>query len=59
MKGKAFNRKMDTLKSELLSGKQNPEQEKDYRKYFEIKETPKGEIALTFTLLMNGTASSS
>ena len=46
--GKAFNRKMDTLKAELLSGKRNPEHEKDYRKYFEIKETPKRGIALTF-----------
>ena len=46
--GKAFNRKMDTLKAELLSGKRTPEHEKDYRKYFEIKETPKRGITLTF-----------
>ena len=46
--GKAFNRKMDTLKAELLNGKRNPEHEKDYRKYFEIKETPKRGIALAF-----------
>ena len=45
--GKAFNRKMDILKEELLSGKRNPEHEKDYRKYFEIKETPKRGISLT------------
>ena len=46
--GKAFNRKMDTLKAELLSGKRNPEHEKDYRKYFEVKETPKRGISLSF-----------
>jgi len=39
--GKAFNRKMTTLKQELLSGHRIPEHEKDYKKYFEIKETPK------------------
>ena len=46
--GKAFNRKMDTLKAELLSGKRNPEHEKDYHKYFEVKETPKRGISLSF-----------
>ena len=45
--GKAFNRKMDTLKAELLSGKRKPEHEKDYRKYFEVKETPKRRISLS------------
>ena len=39
---------MDTLKAELLSGKRNPEHEKDYRKYFEVKETPKRGISLSF-----------
>ena len=45
--GKAFNRKLDTLKNELLSGHRVPEHEKEYRKYFEMKETPKRGISLT------------
>ena len=45
--GKAFNRRLDTLKNELLSDRRVPEHEKDYRKYFEIKETPKRGISLT------------
>ena len=45
--GKAFNRRLDTLKNELLSDRRVPEHEKDYRKYFEIKETPKKGISLT------------
>lgn len=45
--GKAFNRKLDTLKNELLSGHRVPEHEKEYKKYFEIKETPKRGISLT------------
>ena len=46
--GKAFNRKMDTLKEELLSGKRVPEHEKDYRKFFTVKETPKRGISLSY-----------
>ena len=45
--GKTFNRKLDTLKNELLSGHRVPEHEKEYKKYFEIKETPKRGISLT------------
>lgn len=45
--GKAFNRKLDTLKNELLSGHRMPEHEKDYKKYFEIKETSKRGVSLT------------
>ena len=45
--GKAFNRRLDTLKNELLSSHRVPEHEKDYRKYFEIKEMPKKGISLT------------
>ena len=45
--GKAFNRKLDTLKNELLSGHRVPEHEKEYKKYFEMKETPKRGISLT------------
>jgi hypothetical protein len=46
--GKALNRKLDTLKAELLSGKRVPEHEPDYRKYFFIKETPKRGISLSY-----------
>jgi len=46
--GKALNHRLDLLKEELLSGKRIPEHEKDYRKYFEIKETPKRGISLTY-----------
>ena len=46
--GKALNKKLDTLKEELLSGKRIPEHEKDYQKYFEIKQTPKRGISLAF-----------
>lgn len=46
--GKAFNRKMDMLKEEILSGKRVPEHESEYKKYFIIKETPKRGISLTF-----------
>jgi len=46
--GKAFNRRLDALKAELLSGKRVPEHEKDYRKYFEVKETPKRGISLSY-----------
>ena len=44
---KALNRKPDALKAELLSGRRVPEHEKDYRKYFEVKETPKRGISLS------------
>ena len=46
--GKALNRRLDGLKEELLSGKRVPEHEKDYRKYFEVKETPKRGISLSY-----------
>ena len=45
--GKIFNMKMATLKKELLSGHRVPEHEKDYKKYFDIRETPKRGISLT------------
>lgn len=45
--GKTFNRKLDSMKNELLSGHRVPEHEKEYKKYFEIKETPKRGISLT------------
>ena len=45
---KAFNRKLDMLKEELLSGKRVPEHEKDYKKYFDIKETPVRGISLSY-----------
>ena len=46
--GKAFNKRLDGLKEELLSGKRVPEHEKEYRKYFEIRETPKRGISLSY-----------
>ena len=39
---------LDSLKEELLSGKRVPEHEKDYRKYFVIRETPKRGITLSY-----------
>ena len=45
--GKLFNLKMNMLKEELMSGHRVPEHENDYRKYFEIKETPVRGISLT------------
>ena len=45
---KAFNRKLDMLKEELLSGKRVPEHEKDYKRYFDIKETPVRGISLSY-----------
>ena len=38
---KAFDRKLMNLKQELESGKRNPEHESQYRKYFDVKTTPK------------------
>lgn len=46
--GKAFNRRLDALNEELLSGKRIPEHEKDYKKYFTVKDTPKRGIQLTY-----------
>ena len=46
--GRIFNKKMDRMKVELMSGKRVPEHEKDYRKYFTIKETPKRGISLSY-----------
>lgn len=37
---KAFNKFLDGLEEELMSGKKNPEHEKLYAKYFEVKKTP-------------------
>ena len=45
---KAFNRKLDVLKEELHSRKCVPEHEKDYKKYFDIKETPVRGISLSY-----------
>lgn len=38
--GLVFNKRMDMLKSELISGRRVPEHETEYRKYFTVKETP-------------------
>ena len=45
--GFAFNKKMDGLKQELLSGKKVAAHEKEYNKYFEVKETPKRGLTIT------------
>jgi transposase len=42
----AFNKLLDGLEEELLSGKRNPEHEKQYMKYYEVKETPIRGISL-------------
>ena len=60
--GKALNKKLDALKEEIITGKRIPEHEKDYRKYFEIKESPKRGVSISYnrkrlTLLVSGTAS--
>jgi|LSQX01.1.fsa_nt_gb transposase len=44
---KVFNKKLTQLKDEILSGRRLPENEKDYAKYFEIKETPKRGVSLS------------
>lgn len=43
----AFNKLLDRLEEELTSGKRNPEHEKLYAKYYEIKETPIRGISIT------------
>lgn len=43
----AFNKFLDRLEEELTSGKRNPEHEKLYVKYYDIKETPVRGISLT------------
>ena len=45
---KNFNRRMLQYREEILSGHRVPEHEKEYRKYFEIKETPKRGISVTY-----------
>lgn len=45
---KSFNRRMLQYREEILSGHRVPEHEKEYRKYFEIKETPKRGISVTY-----------
>ena len=45
---KNFNRRMLQYREEILSGHRVPEHEKEYRKYFEIKETPVRGISLTY-----------
>ena len=45
---KNFNRRMLQYREEILSGHRVPEHEKEYRKYFEIKDTPVRGISLTY-----------
>lgn len=42
-----LNLLLDTLEKELMSGRRNPEHEKLYAKYFQIKQTPKRGIQIT------------
>jgi transposase len=42
-----FNNLLDSLENEILSDKRNPEHEKLYAKYYEIKETPIRGVSLT------------
>jgi transposase len=42
----AFNKLLDLLEDELLSGKRKPEHEKLYKKYYEVNETPVRGITL-------------
>ena len=42
-----FNKKLDTLEEELLSGKRNADHEKSYTKYFDITETPVRGVKIT------------
>lgn len=43
----SFNRMLDSLEAELASGKRIPEHEKNYTKYYEIKQTPVRGITFT------------
>ena len=43
----SFNKMLDSLERELLSGMRNPEHEKQYAKYYEINATPVRGIHLT------------
>jgi transposase len=43
----AFNKLLDSFEEELTAGNRNPEHEKLYAKYYEIRETPAKGIALT------------
>lgn len=45
---KNFNRRMLQYREEILSGHRVSEHEKEYRKYFKIKETPKRGISVTY-----------
>ncbi len=42
----SFNRYLDILENELLSGKYNPKHEAAYKRYYEVKETPKRRIVI-------------
>lgn len=46
--GLVFNKKLSSLREEILSGHRKPEHEKDYAKYFIVKETPKRGISIEY-----------
>lgn len=43
----SFNKLLDRLEEELVTGKRNPDHEKLYTKYYEVKETPVRGVTLT------------
>lgn len=45
---KLFAKRLELLKQEILTDKRIPEHEKEYSKYFAIKETPKRGISVTY-----------
>lgn len=44
---KNFNKRLGQLKEEIIEGRRVPEHEKDYIKYFDVKETPKQGIRVS------------
>lgn len=44
---KNFNKRLGQLKEEIIEGRRVPEHEKDYIKYFDVKETPKRGIRVS------------
>ena len=46
--GKAFSRKLVSLRDELLSGKRIREHQKDYDKYFDVHETPVRGVTISY-----------
>ena len=45
---KVFAKKIESLKQEILTGRRKAEHENEYAKYFEIKETPKRGVSISY-----------